>query len=270
MERKKTALNVAPARIACWVTESILMCVSVGFFIATLVSVVQTAKVGEDLGSVLFRLMICAEAILFLCVPYILNHITGGRFILSDGFEIVFAIYAFCGTIVGDMLNAFAIIPFWDSIMHAFSGEVLCYVGYLLADIMNRKQAEKGGAPNGFFLALFAVCLAVALGSVWELIEYASDDLLGTNSQQFMETTTGTFVTEEDVPLVGHLALRDTIKDMFLNTTGVVCAACVIAPHRAKKERERVLTEEKAATIVPYRDCEATDEEDLKSTVKSE
>lgn len=270
MKEKKTALNASPARIACWITESILMLVSVGFFIATLVSVVQTAKAGEELGSVLFQLMICTEAILFLFVPYILNHITKGRFTLPAGFEIVFALYAFCGTIVGDMLNAFAVVPFWDSIMHAFSGVVLCYVGYLLADIMNRKQAEKGGAPHGFFLALFAVCFAVALGSVWELVEYASDGLLGTNSQQFMETTTGTFVTAEDIPLVGHLALRDTIKDMFLNTLGAVCTACVLAPYRAKKERENAALEEAAAAIVPYEDCAAAEKEELESTVKTE
>lgn len=85
----------------------------------------------------------------------------------------VYALYAFCGTIVGDMLNAFAVIPFWDSIMHAFSGVVLCYVGYLLADIFNQKQIQKGGQLNAFFLALFAVCFAVALGAVWELFEYA-------------------------------------------------------------------------------------------------
>ena len=144
--------------------------------------------------------------------------------------------------------------------MHAFSGVVLCYVGYLLADIFNQKQIQKGGQLNAYFLALFAVCFAVALGAVWELFEYASDGLLGTNSQQFMETTTGTFVTDTDIPLVGHLALRDTMKDMFLNTLGAVAAAVAISLYRIGREKKNAVSEAACADGSPFAEVSAEKE----------
>ncbi|MBS6463365.1 MAG: hypothetical protein KH436_00300 [Firmicutes bacterium] len=126
MKKATLTERYSGVQIACWLLESALMLTSVGFFIAALVAAIQAGATGKPLGSELFRLMICAEAILFLFVPYILNALTKGKLRLPPGFEMVYALYAFCGTIVGDMLNAFAVIPFWDSIMHAFSGVVLC------------------------------------------------------------------------------------------------------------------------------------------------
>ncbi len=260
MKKATLTERYSGVQIACWLLESALMLTSVGFFIAALVAAIQAGATGKPLGSELFRLMICAEAILFLFVPYILNALTKGKLRLPPGFEMVYALYAFCGTIVGDMLNAFAVIPFWDSIMHAFSGVVLCYVGYLLADIFNQKQIQKGGQLNAYFLALFAVCFAVALGAVWELFEYASDGLLGTNSQQFMETTTGTFVTDTDIPLVGHLALRDTMKDMFLNTLGAVAAAVAISLYRIGREKKNAVSEAACADGSPFAEVSAEKE----------
>ena len=110
MKKATLTERYSGVQIACWLLESALMLTSVGFFIAALVAAIQAGATGKPLGSELFRLMICAEAILFLFVPYILNALTKGKLRLPPGFEMVYALYAFCGTIVGDMLNAFAVI----------------------------------------------------------------------------------------------------------------------------------------------------------------
>ena len=59
---------------------------------------------------------------------------------------------------------------------------------------------------NKWFLCLFLVMFSLGLGACWEIIEYTYDSLMGTNTQQFMATTTGSIFTPEDEPLCGHAA----------------------------------------------------------------
>ena len=56
-------------------------------------------------------------------------------------------------------------------------------------------------------------------------MEYSYDSLMGTNSQQFMATTTGSIFTPEDEPLCGHAALRDTMQDLILDLVGALIVA---------------------------------------------
>ena len=60
----------------------------------------------------------------------------------------------------------------------------------------------------------------MTIQSLWEIGEFLCDEWFGTNSQTFLETTTGSLVTDEDVPLVGHEALRDTMSDFMLDGLG--------------------------------------------------
>lgn len=45
--------------------------------------------------------------------------------------------------------------------------------------------------------------------------------------QQFMQTTEGTLVSAGDIPLQGHEALRDTMKDLMLGLGGAIIIAIV-------------------------------------------
>ena len=47
----------------------------------------------------------------------------------------------------------------------------------------------------------------------------------GTNTQQFMASTTGSLFTAEDIPLCGHAALRDTMTDLILDLVGSLLVA---------------------------------------------
>ena len=66
---------------------------------------------------------------------------------------------------------------------------------------------------------------ALSLGAVWEIGEYLMDDWFGLNSQQYMMTTSTTFTGKEDIPLVGHQALKDTMKDLILDAGGAIVVA---------------------------------------------
>ena len=78
---------------------------------------------------------------------------------------------------------------------------------------------------NKWFLCLFLVMFSLGLGACWEIMEYSYDSLMGTNTQQFMATTTSSIFTPEDEPLCGHAALRDSMQDLILDLVGALIVA---------------------------------------------
>ena len=69
-----------------------------------------------------------------------------------------------------------------------------------------------------FFATIFAFSLAVTIGVIWEIIEFATDAWFGTNMQRFDNS-----VTRD--PLMGQNALMDTMKDLILDFIGalIIC-----------------------------------------------
>jgi uncharacterized membrane protein YjdF len=121
--------------------------------------------------------------------------------------------------IMGDGLNFYGRFTWWDSVLHLFSGCILAFVGLWIISIMfeNSNQVVLG---NKTFLAFYVLLFGLSCGAVWEVCEYAYDAFCGTNTQQFMATTTASITSADDIPLCGHEALRDTMSDMILNLLG--------------------------------------------------
>jgi len=155
---------------------------------------------------------------------------------IPDSLETMFVIFAFCGFILGDVFNFYGKFKMWDSILHTFSGIILAYSAYIIVDIFVKSQKFELVLPP-IYVSIAAVLFSVSLGALWEIGEYTADDLFGLNSQQYMKTTSGTIVGENDIPLVGHEALTDTIKDLALDTAGAVVVATLAYIDKTKKSR---------------------------------
>ena len=69
------------------------------------------------------------------------------------------------------------------------------------------------------FIAAFAFCFALAMGALWEIYEFSADALFGTNMQKF--------ALDDGTPLVGQAALRDTMKDIIVDTLGALVMSVV-------------------------------------------
>ena len=119
---------------------------------------------------------------------------------------IVYFVFLYCAIYLGEVRSFYYIIPNWDKILHFFSGAMLGALGFTLVDILNNsKRVQVQLSP--FFVALFAFCFALALGSVWEIYEYTIDGLLSLNMQKF--------ALENGTLLVGRAALTDTMSDII-------------------------------------------------------
>ena len=140
---------------------------------------------------------------------------------------VVCALFGFVTMIMGDGLNFYGRFTWWDSVLHLFSGSVLAFVGLWIIRIMFENSSQVV-LRNKTFIAFYVLLFGLSCGAVWEVCEYAYDAIAGTNTQQFMATTTASIVSAEDVPLCGHEALRDTMGDMILNLVGSLLVAIFV------------------------------------------
>ena len=155
--------------------------------------------------------------------------------------ETSLTIFAFCGFVLGDVFDFYKKIPVWDSILHAFSGIILAYVGFVLIDYFVKRDSINLSIGH-MYICVSVVLFSLALGAIWEIGEYLVDDIFGTNNQQYMKSTRGTLYGKEDEPLLGHEALNDTMKDLMLDLAGASIVGVVEylkedrRKHKVKKE----------------------------------
>ncbi|NLO86854.1 MAG: hypothetical protein GX096_15720 [Clostridiales bacterium] len=127
---------------------------------------------------------------------------------LPNFIYILYYIFLYCAIFLGEVFAFYYLVPFWDSILHFFSGAMLGALGFILVSWLNDAKI-RGLSLSPAFVALFAFCFALSCGVVWEIYEYTFDGLLGLNMQKF--------VTASGEVLAGREALSDTMKDIIVD-----------------------------------------------------
>ena len=138
--------------------------------------------------------------------------------------SIVIVVFCFSALILGDGMDLYGKLPWWDKLLHAESGLLLSMIALWLIHVIMAEN-DRYIYFNKYFLSLFLVMFSVGLGACWEMIEFTYDSLMGTNTQQFMATTTGSIFTPDDVPLCGHEALLDSMLDLIFDLVGAAIVA---------------------------------------------
>ena len=132
--------------------------------------------------------------------------------------EVLYYIFLYCAIYLGEVRSFYYLIPYWDTILHAFSGAMLGALGFSLVSMLNREVSEYVRL-SPFFIALFALCFAIAFGSIWEIYEFSMDIIFKTNMQKYM--------TYEGVVLVGNAALSDTMKDIIVDSLSALFVSLI-------------------------------------------
>ncbi|MBR1426934.1 MAG: hypothetical protein IJ581_05720 [Paludibacteraceae bacterium] len=177
---------------------------------------------GRHWDEIAFRGLQYVAMLLIMQLPYLLKR----RFRIEVPWllSLIIVIFCFSALIMGDALNLYGRISWWDKLLHAESGILLSMVALWIIHVLMAEN-DKYIYFNKWFLCLFLVMFSLGLGACWEIIEYTYDSLMGTNTQQFMATTTGSIFTAEDIPLCGHDALRDSMQDLMLDLAGALLVA---------------------------------------------
>lgn len=127
---------------------------------------------------------------------------------IPNNMEVLYFIFLFCAIYLGEVRDFYYLIPYWDTILHAFSGAMLGALGFWLVSFLN-DASYINLKLSPFFVAMFAFCFALAAGAAWEIYEFTFDGLLSLNMQKH--------TLKNGIPLVGRKALEDTMKDIIVD-----------------------------------------------------
>lgn len=120
-------------------------------------------------------------------------------------FEVLVLVFVFCALFLGEVRSYYDRIWWWDIALHSTSGLLMGILGFLLVYVLN--ESEKIAlAMTPRFVAFFAFMFAVAVGSLWEIFEFAMDSVFGARMQKPMFSDPS--------------GLTDTMWDMIVNTIG--------------------------------------------------
>lgn len=120
-------------------------------------------------------------------------------------FELLAILFVFAALFLGEFHSYYLRYWWWDIALHSISGLLLGIVGFLLVYVLNESKRIDVHMRAGF-VALFAFVFAVAVGTAWEIFEFAADRLLGTQMQK---------------PMLGDPSgLTDTMWDLIVDTLG--------------------------------------------------
>lgn len=162
----------------------------------------------------LITLSKCCMALIVMMVPSLAER----KFSVDipDQIGALYFMFLFAAIFLGDVLDFYAVIPFWDTILHAFSGALLTALGFVaLLHLSGCKRQSLGLSPLA--VACLAFCFAMTMGCFWEMYEYTVDGLLFHNLQGY--------ALVDGSLLCGRAALADTMEDIFTNAISAVLIA---------------------------------------------
>lgn len=154
------------------------------------------------------RLLQILLACLTLVVPHLFSLVF--RVKLTPALEGTAVIFLFCTGLLGEALDFYERIAIWDNLLHLTSGFFFCAFGAGVA--REAEEASRGEVSEGHLYS--GVSFSLAAAGVWELLEFVSDHVFGTEMQK--PTVYPTYV---DTGLV------DTMTDMAFGLVGTLLFA---------------------------------------------
>ncbi|MFR5264291.1 hypothetical protein [Clostridium sp.] len=88
--------------------------------------------------------------------------------------------FIFVSMFLGRLNGFYGKVPYWDTFLHTISGFIIFLVAYVVFIIQNKGEVKN---VNPVLVVTYCVLFAVAMTAVWEMWEFAGDQLLGLNSQ---------------------------------------------------------------------------------------
>ena len=216
-----------PARIT-YITQRVLMGI---VFAVSIVGLI----LNEDQSIRAEYAFNIGQCVTFLLVSFLPNFFRKYKLDIPDFIYIIFILFCMAHFFCGEILGFFVKVSWWDSALHTFSGCLIALLSFSLINLLNKSNGG-GFKLNIWFASLFAFTMTLSIGAIWEIIEFLSDILFGSNMQRaFVSTMSG-----RGEGLVGTAALLDTMKDLILDAIGglVVCVVCAICVKRNKVKVE--------------------------------
>lgn len=136
-------------------------------------------------------------------------------------FQVLAVLFAFAALFLGEIHSYYMRFWWWDIALHTSSGLLMGILGFLLVYVLNAdERIDIHMRPR--FMSLFAFLFAVTVGTLWEVFEFAMDQIVGTNMQKLM--------------LGDPSGLTDTMWDMIVNALGALAVSALGGWHMMQRE----------------------------------
>lgn len=160
-------------------------------FIIVVISVVSYMFALYNLKNRLFVRFLISIAILpVLLIPKIFRKL---KINISNNLEFMYLIFILFAYFLGSIVNLYDKISYYDTIMHTLSGVFEAYIAIYIINKSNNKLQD--------IIFILGFVSLISLG--WEIFEFTSSNLLGTDPQK--------------VELTG---VTDTMKDLIVALLG--------------------------------------------------
>ena len=100
---------------------------------------------------------------------------------LPLSFLAAISLFVFGTLFLGEVFDFYERFWWWDVLLHGSSAVGFGIIGFLF--IFYLFQGDRYAAPP-WALALIAFCFAVSIGAIWEIFEFAMDQIFGLNMQK--------------------------------------------------------------------------------------
>ena len=220
----------------------------------------------EDISAKSEYLFTCWQSAKFLivsCLPFFLKKL---KLDIPDAIYIVFMFYIVAHFVLGEILDFYVKLKWWDSFLHLTSGMAITLLSFSFINLLNNNTEDF--KINTLFAAFFAFSMTVMIGVMWEIIEFASDSWFNTNMQRAYVST----VNGRGAALVGQSALKDTMKDLILDAigAGLMCTICTIAVCKKKIKIEDLSFIKKHPKVIATSSETIETHEELKNMTPTE
>lgn len=97
------------------------------------------------------------------------------------GFQFLLVLFVYSTLILGEIRGFYTKFWWWDVVSHAGSSIALGFIGFLILYSLYYSGPLKA---NPALLSVFAFSFALSLGALWEIFEFAMDNLFGLDMQK--------------------------------------------------------------------------------------
>lgn len=222
-------LNTLATRIVYWLFEALIASTMIASII-----LLATGKQSRETQTT--HIILCAVALVLYNIPSFIQW--RFRVYVPSVLHIFTLIFIFAHFILGEVGEVYRQSAVFDKILHATSGVAIATIGFSLVNMFN-KSSNTHLKLSPFFVAFSSFCFALAIALLWEVFEYASDSLVGTNMQRYIPPDE---VQQATAPAQGY-GLIDTMNDIIVSTVSalVVCVLGYISLRTKRNLMNRFL-----------------------------
>lgn len=219
--------------------------------------------------------------LILLMVPSLLQITLRMEFPTVLEITILFSIFA--AEILGEINEFYIMIPWWDTFLHTLNGFLAAAIGFSMVNLLN--QSDKlVFSLSPLFSAVVAFCFSMTIGVVWEIFEFAMDQLFLLDMQKdtVVQTISSVVLDPEggnkpfiireiqDVAVSGNclnlggyldIGIIDTMHDLIVNFIGAL-AFSVIGFFYVKRQGNNQI----AHNLIPRR--KETEKDYLKTSIE--